>query len=153
MVLESWTIEDFEENLRELFENNHQLCWDFVSAAIGQNDDFSEYDFFYTDEFLTIFLDGRSNRDTVQQAKNIIYGIASGYDLDNDTKGADIDAGYLRWDGDAIDSCSDPAEYIYEDALDDIVEYIKYNLEEDWYPNDILNLIQEYSDNGGDIDI
>lgn len=152
MAVKLWTIDDFRDKLRELLTNNKDLCWNITSAAIGENGDFEEYDFFDSDEFLAIFIEGITSRETAEKARNIIKGLFAGWDLDIGRSPADPDAGYLRWDGDTIDSTENPAQYIYDQALNDIIDYVSDNLDYDWYPEEVIELINEYKDNGGDLD-
>lgn len=153
MAVKTWTIEDFQEKLRELLTEDKDLCWNITSAAIGEKGDFEEYDFFDTDEFLSIFIEGRRVTETAENARRIIRGLGFGWDLDVGHSPANPDAAYLRWDGDAVDSTNNPSEYIYNEALEDIIDYVSENLDYGWYPEEVLELINEYKDNGGDLEV
>jgi hypothetical protein len=78
-------------------------------------------------------------------------GFRDGVDLDNGSDGADINADYFAWSeyGDYIQSTDDPAKYIYDNALDDIIDYIVDNFEDepDWFPSEVQEVIDEYNAN------
>jgi hypothetical protein len=149
MVIDAMSEDDFRTNLQEVL--TLKLCWEFVGQAIGNVGAFQEYDFFDADEFLTIFIDGRSSKETAENAKKVIMGFRDGVDLDNGSDGADINADYFAWSeyGDYIQSTDDPAKYIYDNALDDIIDYIVDNFEDepDWFPSEVQEVIDEYNAN------
>ena len=153
MAVKMWTENEFRARLKEVL--TPELCQEFVSQAIGNVGAFQDYDFFDADEFLSIFIDGRNSAETAKNARKVIEGFRDGVDLDDDsTDGADIRADYFAWSeyGDYIQSTNNPANYIYENALFDIIDYIVDNLEEEsWFPDEIIEVINEYRANGGDI--
>ena len=148
-----WTENEFRARLKEVL--TPELCQDFVSQAIGNTGAFQEYDFFDADEFLNIFIDGRNSEETAKNARKVIEGFRDGVNLDDDSDGADINADYFAWSeyGDYIQSTNNPAQYIYDEALIEIIDYIVDNLEgeESWFPDEIVEVINEYRANGGDI--
>ena len=144
MAVKTMIEDDFRRKLKEILTPN--LCWQVVSTAIGEDGTWSEeYDFFDADEFVEIW--NKSFRE-------IIDGMRRGYDLDKDPPCAPGNpyADYYKWDGDTIDTTNNPAQYIYDEALFDIIDYIVDNLDESWYPDEILELIEEYKDYGGDLE-
>ena len=149
MAIKMMTREEFVNKLRQLFDDDHDLCRQFTSAAIGENGSFEEYDFFDADEFFEIFCQDK-------KFTEILDCMSWGWALEKGTSPADPYADYFRWDGNTIDSTDNPEEFIYTDALDDIIDYILENAidseeDYDWYPDEIKECIEEYKDNGGDI--
>ena len=104
---------------------------------------------------MNIFIDGRNSEETAKNARKVIEGFRDGVNLDDDSDGADINADYFAWSeyGDYIQSTNNPAQYIYDEALIEIIDYIVDNLEgeESWFPDEIVEVINEYRANGGDI--
>lgn len=144
MAVKTMIEDDFRRKLKEILTPN--LCWQVVSTAIGENGTWAdEYDFFDAYEFVAIW---------DKSFREIIDGMRRGYDLDKDPPCAPGNpyADYYKWDGDTIDTTNNPAQYIYDEALFDIIDYIVDNLDESWYPDEILELIEEYKDYGGDLE-
>ena len=146
MSVKLMTLDDFQEKLRELLTEDKNLCWNITSAAIGENGSFEEYDFWDAEEFCNVWN---------KNFREIINGMRYGYDLDKDppSRPGNPFADYYKWDGDTIDTTDDPTQYIYDEALDDIIDYVSENLDYDWYPDEVLELIEEYKDNGGDLEV
>ena len=143
MAVKTMVEDDFRANLKELL--TPELCWQIVGSAIGENGTWADdYDFFDAEEFVSIW---------DKSFREIIDGMRRGYDLDKNPPCAPGNpfADYYKWDGDTIDTTNDPAQYIYDEALFEIIDYIVDNLDENWYPDEVLEAIAEYKDYGGDL--
>ena len=143
MAVKTMVEDDFRANLEEILTPD--LCWNIVGSAISENGTWADdYDFFDVDEFVAIW---------DKKFSEIIEGLRNGYDLDKNPPCAPGNpfADYFKWDGDTIDTTNGPAQYIYNDALFDIIDYIVDNLDENWYPEEVLEAIAEYKDYGGDL--
>ena len=143
MAIKNLTEDDFRAKLREILTED--MCWNIVGQAISEDGTWAEdYDFFDATEFAEIF--GKSFRE-------IIDGMRRGYDLDKDPPGPPGNpfADYYKWDGDTIDTTNHPETYIYEEALEDIIDYIVDNMDNDWYPDEVVEAIEEYQEFGGDL--
>lgn len=152
MAVVSLSKDEFRDKLTELLDANENMCWDVVSNAIGEDGTFADdYDFFESDEFFSIFLTGNS-RELADRAREMINGFHDGTDLDDDSDGANPYADYLKWNSDGgIDSTDYPAEYIKDNALDEIVDYIMENMDNvSRFPEEVQDLINEYIDNSAE---
>lgn len=153
MAVRNISPEEFENMIRNALEDDSVLCWKIVSDAVGYDGTFEEYDFFDSDEFFSIFLDGRNSRETAERARDMILGFYRGTDLDTGERGADPGADYLRWNGGDVDSTDNPADFIQSEALEDIVDYVIENKDNDReFPDEIQSIIDEYVDNSEEED-
>lgn len=153
MAVKKISPEEFKNMIRDALEDDSVLCWKIVSNAIGYDGTFEEYDFFASDEFFSIFLEGRTSRETAERARDMIFGFYQGTDLDTGETGANPNADYLRWDGGDVDSTDNPADFIQSEALEDIVDYVIENKDNDReFPDEIQSIIDEYVDNSEEED-
>ena len=148
MAVKSISPEEFENIIRNALEDDASLCWQIVSTAIGYDGTFEDYDFFDSDEFFSIFLEGRTSREVAERARDMIIGFYRGTDLDTGETGADPGADYLRWNGGVVDSTDNPGDFIQSEILDDIVDYVVENKDNGRdFPDEIQSIIDEYADN------
>ena len=140
MAVKKISKDDLESAIRDTLDAD--MCFDIVQSACSEYGDFEEYDFMDSRDFFACFGNEYS------KIADLIDAFYSGTDLDTGENGADPYADYLRWTryGGAVDSITDPAQFVYDDAFQDIVEYIMDNLDYDFYPEEIMELINEYKD-------
>lgn len=153
MAVVSLTKDEFRDKLSQLLNDNPNMCWDIVSYAIGKDGTFADdYDFFDADEFFSVFLGSGNSRDLAEHAREMITGFHDGTDLDDDSDGANPYADYLKWNSNGdIDSTDYPAEYIRDNGLEDIVDYVMENIDNvDSYPEEVQDLIYDYLDNSAE---
>lgn len=114
-----------------------RLLSETLSAISSETGDFIDDVFMNADDFFD--LNSKAN------SKDFVMEFYNGEDLDSGEDHANPGRKYFRRDSNNSIQSTDHPESIYEDELlDDVINYILDNLDDTYYPDDILDILNKY---------
>ena len=123
--------------LKEILDED--LCVDVVNIGYSNDDEFADVVFIEAE----VFWDIHSNDDAFELVKHFYDGA----DLDSNTaESANPNSEYFRQDKDEdVESTDYPGDIYMDEILDDIIDYIIEHQNDRTFPEDIQEVLDNYS--------
>lgn len=116
-----------------------EICQEIINLAYSEDNSFADYMFMESD----VFFDDVIANYTPMDIALIFF---NGNDLDS-RGNANPNREYFRFNKyDNVESTDYPEDILYDELLDDVVDFIVNHIEEFEYPESIQDIINEYLD-------
>jgi len=130
--------DDIEDALTNYFKRADSGLTDTINAIYSETGEFEDIVFIEAKEFYNLL-----KRDDIKDTVNKFY---NGYDYSRNKLEADPNGKFFRFnEDDNIESSDYPESVYYKEDLDDIISYILAHIDADYYPDEILDILAEFT--------
>lgn len=135
-------VEEWADNIEDALRSElsyGKLLEETLQAISSETGDFIEQVFMSADDFFEL--------NSKADVKQFVMDFYNGYDLDSREDHANPNRKYFRRDDkNHIESTNYPQDVYLDEALDDVIDHILDNLDDRYYPQDVLEIIDHYTE-------